>query len=139
MGNIVNRAAIVQAHFRQVREVEVPEWGGTVRLRAMSGNERDELEAESFTTTTETVDGKPVVVRHVNVRKMRARLLARCMIDEAGDRIFADDEIDILGAEDSGLVARLFAVAQDMNGLGMAAKETAEKNSNGPKDVSISG
>ena len=41
----LSRDAILQREDIKTEDVEVPEWGGTVRVRGMSGVERDAFEA----------------------------------------------------------------------------------------------
>ena len=45
---LLTRDLILKADDIQTREVEVPEWGGTVLIRALTGTERDAYEAEAY-------------------------------------------------------------------------------------------
>ena len=70
---------------------------------------------------------------------MRARLVGLTVIDETGQRLFTDDEVDLLGAKSGAALDRVFAVAQKLNGLSGADVEELSKNSSGvPSAVSIS-
>ena len=61
------------------------------------------------------------------------------MIDESGQRLFTDEEADLLGAKSGAALDRVFAIAQKLNGLSGADVEEFSKNSNGvPSAVSIS-
>lgn len=124
--------ASFQSAFRRVVQVPVrltqpvngedaPE--EIVRLREMSGTERDKFEIAAF---KEAPDGKRVV----ELMYLRARLVALCMVDEENRRIYADDEIQQL-ADDApaGALNKLFDEAQKLNGLDAAAVEAAAKNS----------
>jgi hypothetical protein len=44
-GSYLTRDAILQAPDLQGEDVAVPEWGGTVRVRGLSGAQRDAYEA----------------------------------------------------------------------------------------------
>lgn len=107
---------------RKVAEVVVPEWGGrTVRVAAMSAADRDSWELEAY---LERKGGG----RAANVR---ARLVARCLVDEAGERVFADEDIAALGKKSAKALDRLFDVAQRLNGLSASEQEAIEGNSAG--------
>src|SRR6266568_7439297 len=69
---LLNKAAILAATDIKTEDVEVPEWGGTVRVRTISA-------AESMATNTEALkdgQGDPAF--------MTAHLLSSCLIAEDG-------------------------------------------------------
>ena len=68
------------------------------------------------------------VVGRTLFENLRARLVALCLVDADGNRLFGDDEIDQLGEEPSSVLGQLFMVAQKLNGLAAAAVVQAEKN-----------
>lgn len=99
-------------------DVEIPEWGGAVRLKTLTGTERDAYEASIFRP-----GGKS------DYNNIRAKLLARCIVDEKGKRLFKDIEVDALGAKSALVLDRLFERAQKLNGMGVKAAEEMTKNS----------
>lgn len=128
---ILDKAAILGRVDLKQETVAVPEWYGDVILREMTGAERDDFEASMFVG-----QGK---MRKQNLSNLRARMLARCIIDEDGNRLFSDAEIDALGGKSASALDRLFAVAQRLNGLGNADVEVLAGNSApGQSDASIS-
>jgi hypothetical protein len=90
-------------------DVEVPEWGGTVRVRALSGTERDRYEAGFVMLRGNT--------RTVTTENFRSRLVAMACIDEDGNRLFTDAQVKELGLLNAGALDRVFAVAQRLSGL----------------------
>ena len=129
--SLLSKTAILAAQDLQTEELEVPEWGGAVRVRSFTGRERDAFEASMVRG-----DGRD---RKVDLTNMRARLVGLTVIDEAGQRLFTDEEVDLLGAKSGAALDRVFAVAQKLNGLSGADVEELSKNSSGvPSAVSIS-
>ena len=118
---LLTKSAILAANDLKTQDVDVPEWGGAVRVRAFSGRERDAFEASMVRG-----DGKD---RKVDLTNMRARLVALSVVDEAGQRVFTDEEVDLLGAKSGAALDRVFAVAQELNGLSGADVEALAKNS----------
>ena len=43
--SLLSKTAILTANDLQTEDVEVPEWGGAVRVRSFTGRERDAFEA----------------------------------------------------------------------------------------------
>ena len=48
---------------------------------------------------------------------IRAKLVARCMVDDVGDRIFADSDVEALGKKSAQALDRLFGVAMRLSAL----------------------
>ena len=77
--------------------------------------------------------------RKVDLTNMRARLVGLTVIDDTGQRLFTDDEVDLLGAKSGAALDRVFAIAQKLNGLSGSDVEELSKNSSGvPSAVSTS-
>ena len=74
---MLTRDEIFAASDLPVEEVQVPEWGGSVYVRTMSGTERDSFEQE-------IVDARKAG-QEANVR---GRLAARTVSDQQGERMF---------------------------------------------------
>jgi hypothetical protein len=111
--NLLNKAAILSAQDLAKELVEVPEWGGSVYVRAMTGAERDAFEL--------SIQGQ-------KLENIRARLCAMCMVDESGTRLFGDKEAKELGQKSAAALDRVFAIAQRLNGIGTKDVEALEKN-----------
>ncbi len=114
---VLNREAILSAQDRNRETVAVPEWGGEVIVRTMTGAERD-----VFASGLLDKDGKPQLAGY------RHRLLATCIVGEDGQRLFADNDIEALASKSAAAIDRVFAVAERLTGIGGAAVDEAEKN-----------
>ena len=120
---LLSKTAILCANDLQIEDVDVPEWGGSVRVRSFTGRERDAFEASMVRG-----EGKD---RKVDLTNMRARLVGLTVIDEGGQRLFTDEEVDLLGSKSGAALDRVFAIAQKLNGLSGADVEELTKNSTG--------
>lgn len=105
----LSKDQIVAASDRDTKTVEVPEWGGEVVLRTMSGTERNAYEQSLIRYQGDNVTP--------NMANIHAKLLAKCIVDDNNGRLFTDAEIHELGAKSAGVLARLFDAASEMNGL----------------------
>jgi hypothetical protein len=117
---ILNREAILDANDTKIKLVSVPEWGGELYIRTMTGVERDDFEAEMYTKKGDTLE--------LNRYNLRARLLYRCICDESGATLFTKKDVDALGKKSAKALDRCFAVAQKLNGLTNDDVEELEKN-----------
>ena len=106
----LTREQIVNAQDLKPEEVPVPEWGGKLLVRGLTGTERDAFEA----AITER-NGKDT---KLNMTNIRSRLSASCVVDQAGARMFADADIKVLGAKSGAALDRVFKVASRLSGIG---------------------
>ncbi|MER6534680.1 hypothetical protein ABT215_12895 [Streptomyces sp900105755] len=123
----LNRDAILGAVDVQTEKVDVPEWGGDVIVRGLTGDELDNFQG-SIRQFRPSFDGKgmePVLVQD----GMRAKLLVKCLVDEAGERLFTDQDAPALGAKNGSVIDRLYDVAARLSGLSEEEKEELEGNS----------
>ncbi len=112
-------SAQVRARQLPREEVPVPEWGGSVLVRKLQAAERDEF--EQWVANCRKAGGV--------APNVRARLVARALIDEEGQPLFGEADVALLGEKDADVLDRLFDVVQRISGMGLKAVEEAEKNS----------
>lgn len=124
---------ILKAQDIETEEVEVPEWQGTVLVRALSGRERDAYELSCIQERPLLgPDGKPVRGQTESVKNWanaRAKLVVRCLVDDDGNRLFADGEAGALGEKSAAAIDRLFDVATRLSRLSEADVEELAGNS----------
>jgi hypothetical protein len=109
---ILSRQEILESDDLTTEEVDVPEWGGTVIVRALAGVERDAYESEIFTAPK--VQG---MAPEFNLQNLRAKLASRTMVDEDGKRLFSDKDVVALGLKSAAALDRVFSVAQRLSRL----------------------
>lgn len=120
--DFLTRDQILQAVDIQTEEVEVPEWGGKVLVRGLTGTERDALEAGML-------EIKNRGNQRVNLTNMRAKLVSMSIIDQNGKRLFKDRDIEALGAKSALALNRVFDVAQRLAAMTEEDVEELTKNS----------
>jgi hypothetical protein len=122
---------ILDAQDLKTETVAVPEWGGEVIVRGMTGAERDRFEASIVQTK-----GKDQTLNMVNIR---AKLASLTICDEDGKRLFTEADIAKLSGKSASALQRIFAVAQKLSGIGEAdVKELAESLQENPLEDSVS-
>ena len=128
---LLTREQILAAVDIQHEDVEVPEWGGTVRVVGLSGADRDAFE-QAITERK----GKRV---NVNMANIRAKLVSRSLVGEDGILLFQESDIEALGKKSAAALDRVFSVAQRLSGLSDAdVEELAGNSEDGQSDDSTS-
>ena len=128
---LLGAAAILSAPDLATVDVDVPEWGGTVRVRALNGRERDAFEASCM---KERKDGTQEFI----TRNMRAKLVALALVDDKGQRLFADEDVAALGKKSAKALSRVFDAASALNGITPDDVKSLEGNSDDRGDGSSS-
>ena len=118
---LLTRDAILEAQDLQHEEVYIPEWGGSVRVRTLTGAERDAFEQS-------IVDQRGKDTR-MNLRNIRAKLVALTVVDGVGKRLFCDADAKLLGQKSASALDKIFDVAQRLSGLRDEDVEELAKNS----------
>ena len=127
----LSRDAILNASDITTEEVTVPEWGGEVLVRTMTGAERDLYE-------------KSVLVRNgknhkVNLENARSKLVILTAVDAQGQRLFSNADMAALSKKNAAALDRLFDVAARLAGITEKdMEEIVEELKNDPFDDSLS-
>lgn len=128
-GKRLTRADILGAKDEAFEDVDVREWEGVVRIRRLTGAERDLYERSLFREN-------PKVMNWDNVR---ARLVALTAVGEDGEPLFTAQDVAALGEKSGAVLDRLFDVARRLSGLRKEDVEELRKNSStAPTVASVS-
>ncbi len=127
----MNRDEILALSDIKTEDVPVPEWNTTLKVRSLTGAERDEFEQSRLKWKGNKVER--------NLANTRAKLVALSVVNEDGTRMFKDDDTSTLGRKNAAALDRLFDVAQRLSGFTKADIEELTKNSDADqKDTSTS-
>jgi hypothetical protein len=103
---------ILNANDEVVRAVEVPEWGGRVWVRGLTGSERDLFE-------NSILEGRGRN-QSVNLKNFRAKLVVAATVkgEHNKERLFSDPtHVQRLGTKSARALQRVFDMAQELAGL----------------------
>lgn len=114
-GTMLTKEQILGADDSEKMKLNVPEWGGDVFIRVMSGKERDRLEG--------TFQGK------ISYNNVRARIATLVLCDEEGKLLFSLDDIEALGKKSCAVLDMIFEKAMKLNRITKEDVEELGKNS----------
>jgi hypothetical protein len=119
---MLTRDQILAATDLPTETVNVPEWGGDVRLRSMTGEDRDRWESA-------WIDYRKQMGDQEDMGHFRAHLLSHVIVDDAGNPLFSESDIARLARLSGKAIVRVSRAAMRMNGIGGEAEAGLEKNS----------
>lgn len=112
---LLNKGAILGADDLKCRDVEVPEWGGIVRLRQLTLAQLDQVRQDFH-------GGQ------VSMLKSAANMVAASLVDETGAPLLQPDEFAALQQRHPRVIERLANVCNELNEFTAEAAESAKKN-----------
>ena len=120
----LSRDDLLKADDRQPEEVDlsdIPGFHGSVLVRGMTGKERDAFEVSMMQPGR---GGR----REVNPVNVRAKLVARCVVDDDGNRLLSDADVAELGEKSAWAINRIYTVAARLSGMSDDDQENAVRD-----------
>lgn len=108
-----------------IEDVPVPEWGGVVRVKGLSGTERDEYEVAIL---KQREDGTWASTEE-SLKNARAELIVRALVDKDGKQMFTMKDAEKLGKKSAVALQRVWDKARELAGLTEKDVEDLVKNS----------
>jgi hypothetical protein len=115
---MLSREQILEAQDRKQVEMEVPEWGGRIVIRELTGAERGDFEKR--------IAGAAKV--GMLAQHYRALVVIASVCGEDGKRLFSFDDIDAVSAKAGKVLDLVAAKADELNKLSDAEIEALAKN-----------
>lgn len=108
---------IFSAPDANLLKLHVPEWKGDVYVRVMTVGERDAYENEWQRK------------RETGVDDFRTKFLVRCLVNESGERLFDNGDVQRLSQKSAKVMNRIWLAAMEHNNLSDESIEELAKNS----------
>ncbi len=148
MANYLDRAAIIAAQDLGYQDVDVPEWGGTVRVYALSATQNDKLHLQvldmSESMKASALNGKnggdfEIKLDMDKWAESKAQVVVWTVADGDGNRLFTQKDIGTVGLKSGEVIDRLYDVAIELSGATALSMNAISKNSGtGPSAGSAS-
>ena len=120
MSSLLNKDEIIAVDDQQYEDVNVPEWGGDVRICVLSGTERDRWEQECINRTGPN--------NKIRIDKLKVGLLASCLVNGNRELLFTQKDLNELNSKNAAVIQRLFKDAQRINAIGDEAMDELSGN-----------
>ena len=111
----LTKEQIISAEDVKTVDVSVPEWGGVARVRNLSA-----LERERFIRDTQK--------KELDLSQTKIAWVARCLIDDNGNPLFSESEVELLGAKSARALDRVVDAIESINALTAESLDEIEKN-----------
>jgi hypothetical protein len=99
--------------------VSIPEWGITLEVRTMRAIDRAKLFRDCIDKQGSVISGK----------FQAGLIIATCFDPDTGEKIFSDDDYDLVMDKSANIIERLSSIAHKISGFGNETVSSIEKNS----------
>lgn len=107
---MLTRDQILGANDLAQETVTIPEWGGDIIIREMTGKQRDLL--EGMMASRMSPSGQIM-----STKDLRAKMTVMSVIGEDGEPMFNDKDIASISGKSGKALDRIVEVVQKLNGL----------------------
>lgn len=114
MSKFLDASAILAADDFEYEEVDVPEWGGKIRLKPLSAKD-----AEDFDRQVSKKNGD---------NNLLSRILATHAVDETGKPLFTMSQLTELSKKNLIVIKRLVRICQKISALNIHEVKEIEGN-----------
>lgn len=117
---MLSKNDILGAKDIKIELVDVPEWGGSVYVKEMTGAERDKYESSILEIKGDR--------QTVNLQNARAKLASYTICDENGNRLFTETDISALASKSATALQRIFEKGMSLSKIGKDDMDSLTKN-----------
>ena len=119
---IASREALLKLCERRYSTVEIPERDISIRIQSLS-----EAEKSQYETCLIAKNGRGIM--RERLQDATRRLIALCVVDEEGKRIFLDSDLSAIANLDSYISSRIYDACQEHCGFNKGDIDETVKNS----------
>jgi len=106
---VLSKDQILNAPDIVYETIDVPEWGGKIKVKSLTGDERDGWEQSIIDMRGNVAAAK--------LAGAQARLCALTIVDDDGKQLFTNSDVKALGAKSALALARVFEVSKRLSRL----------------------
>ena len=120
MTTYLTRDAILGVQDIRTETVDVPEWGGAVLVRGMSGVERNQYElsiVQEVPSPNKRQARAGQTITKMDRTNIVSRLCTWCIVDGNGNRVFNVNDIELLATKSAAALERVSDVAMRLSGM----------------------
>jgi Phage tail assembly chaperone len=128
---MLDRDTILSKKNLRSETVDVPEWGGEVVVRELTGRERSIYEAGFSDSVAGDFREQTLTEKTKRFEDLRAKIIVMATIDDKGSRIFKDSDIDAVNELSGSALDRLASVIMRLSGYTKDEQDRLKKSSPG--------
>lgn len=130
---LLNRNQILEAKDIKTKDIEVPEWGGTIRIKQLSAKEYNDITMSMVNIrkmaakqiSRKNPDDVEDAINETAVKNQKILLIVKSVVDENMKPLFTEADMELLYQKNTNVVDKIIAEIEEFNSV---STEDAKKN-----------
>lgn len=132
---LLNRNQILEAKDIKTKDIEVPEWGGTIRIKQLSAKEYNDITmnmvnirkmaAKQLSSRKNANENLEDAINELAIKNQKILLLIKSIVDENMKPLFTEADMELLYQKNANVIDRIIAEIEEFNSV---STEDAKKN-----------
>lgn len=130
---LLSREQILEAKDIKFKDIEVPEWGGTIRIKQLSAKEYNDITMSMVNIrkmaakqiSRKNPDDVEDAINETAVKNQKILLIVKSVVDENMKPLFTEADMELLYQKNTNVVDKIIAEIEEFNSV---STEDAKKN-----------
>ena len=132
---LLNRNQILEAKDIKTKDIEVHEWGGTIRIKQLSAKEYNDITmnmvnirkmaAKQLSSKKNSDENLEDAINELAIKNQKILLIIKSVVDENMKPLFTEADMELLYQKNTNVIDRIIAEIEEFNAV---SSEDAKKN-----------
>lgn len=132
---LLNRNQILEAKDIKTKDIEVKEWGGTIRIKQLSAKEYNDITmnmvnirkmaAKQLSSKKNADENLEDAINEIAIKNQKILLLIKSIVDENMKPLFSEADMELLYQKNTNVIDKIIAEIEEFNAV---STEDAKKN-----------
>lgn len=122
---LLSRNQILEAKDIKTKDIEVPEWGGTIRIKQLSAKEYNDITmnmvnirkmaAKQLSSKKNSDENLEDAINELAIKNQKILLLIKSIVDENMKPLFSEADMELLYQKNTNVIDRIIAEIEEFN------------------------
>ena len=132
---LLTRNQILEAKDIKTKDIEVPEWGGTIRIKQLSAKEYNDITmnmvnirkmaAKQLSSKKNSDENLEDAINEMAIKNQKILLIIKSIVDENMKPLFTEADMELLYQKNTNVIDKIIAEIEEFNAV---SSEDAKKN-----------
>jgi hypothetical protein len=132
---LLNRNQILEAKDIKTKDIEVKEWGGTIRIKQLSAKEYNDITmnmvnirkmaAKQLSSKKNADENLEDAINEIAIKNQKILLIIKSVVDENMKPLFSEADMELLYQKNTNVIDKIIAEIEEFNAV---SSEDAKKN-----------
>lgn len=132
---LLNRNQILEVNDIQTKDIEVKEWGGTIRIKQLSAKEYNDIfmnminirkmAAKQLSAKKNADENLEDAINELAIKNQKILIIIKSVVDENMNPVFTEADMELLYQKNTNVINKIIAEIEEFNSV---STEDVKKN-----------